>query len=188
MCQCLNMLVVHGHGRGKRLGTCLVCTTCVVAIVACKTGDGSCCPNSLYANKQHADSRQQSRSFTNKVSNKKDNFPHINIFVCDDRANYLQLYIYIQACNDAPTHSLSILYNVTHNITFVVLKLTRISFTNYNYNFAQVVHRIAFIFTTFQYLKKKRTPRFSSLGRTDFRPEIARPHGIPWVYMTDTRI
>ena len=24
MCQCVNMMVVHGHGRGKRLGTCLV--------------------------------------------------------------------------------------------------------------------------------------------------------------------
>ena len=24
MCLCLIMLVVHGHGRGKRLGTCLV--------------------------------------------------------------------------------------------------------------------------------------------------------------------
>ena len=24
MCQCFNMLAVHGHGRGKRLGTCLV--------------------------------------------------------------------------------------------------------------------------------------------------------------------
>ena len=24
MCQCLNILIVYGHGRGKRLGTCLV--------------------------------------------------------------------------------------------------------------------------------------------------------------------
>ena len=24
ICQCLNMLVVHGHGRGKRLGICFV--------------------------------------------------------------------------------------------------------------------------------------------------------------------
>ena len=31
MCQCLIVLVVHGYGRGMRLGTCLVYTTCVVA-------------------------------------------------------------------------------------------------------------------------------------------------------------
>ena len=30
--------VVCGHGRGKRLGTCLVCATIVVAFVACVNG------------------------------------------------------------------------------------------------------------------------------------------------------
>ena len=28
MCICLIILVVHGHGRGKRLGTCLVVKPC----------------------------------------------------------------------------------------------------------------------------------------------------------------
>ena len=35
MFQCLNILVVHRHGRGKRLGTCLVlelCSSCVVSL------------------------------------------------------------------------------------------------------------------------------------------------------------
>ena len=31
--------VVHGHGRGTRLGTCLVYALCVVAFVACVSGD-----------------------------------------------------------------------------------------------------------------------------------------------------
>ena len=31
--------VVHGYGRGTRLGTCLVYATCVVAFVACMYGD-----------------------------------------------------------------------------------------------------------------------------------------------------
>ena len=34
MYQCWHMLAVHGHGRGKRLGTCLVlelCASCVVS-------------------------------------------------------------------------------------------------------------------------------------------------------------
>ena len=35
MCLCLNMLDMHGHGRGKRLGTCLVLklrASCVVSL------------------------------------------------------------------------------------------------------------------------------------------------------------
>ena len=47
MFQCLIVLVVHGHGRGMRLGTCLVYATCDVAIVACVIGDGLRCPKSL---------------------------------------------------------------------------------------------------------------------------------------------
>ena len=38
MCQCFNMLAVHGHGRGTRLGTCLVqqqCVSCVVVFAVC---------------------------------------------------------------------------------------------------------------------------------------------------------
>ena len=35
MCLCFNMLAVHEHGQGTHLGTCLVCTACVVAIVVC---------------------------------------------------------------------------------------------------------------------------------------------------------
>ena len=34
-CLCLIMLVVHGYGRGKRLGTCLVvkpCASCIVSL------------------------------------------------------------------------------------------------------------------------------------------------------------
>ena len=31
--------VVHGHGGGTCLGTCLVYATCVVAFVACVNGD-----------------------------------------------------------------------------------------------------------------------------------------------------
>ena len=34
-CTPLNMLVVHGHGRGTHFGMCLVCAVCVVAIVVC---------------------------------------------------------------------------------------------------------------------------------------------------------
>ena len=37
-CERLNMLVVHGHGRGMRLGTCLVSAAFVVAFVACING------------------------------------------------------------------------------------------------------------------------------------------------------
>ena len=33
--------VVHGHGRGTRLGTCLVYAECVMAFVACVNGDKS---------------------------------------------------------------------------------------------------------------------------------------------------
>ena len=54
MCQCLIVLVVHRHGRGMRLGTCLVYAMCVVAIVACVTGNGLLCQKWLHANKQHA--------------------------------------------------------------------------------------------------------------------------------------
>ena len=155
MCQCLNMLVVHGHGRGKRLGTCLVCTACVVAIVACNTGDGSCCPNSLHRNKQHAESRQRSCSFTNKVSN-KIGYLSIYKYIRLRRSRQLLTTSYLHTSVLRRSNSLaSILYNATHNTTFVVLKLTRISFTNLNYNFAQLAHRIAFIFTTFQYSFKK---------------------------------
>ena len=98
MCQCLNMLAVHGHGRGTRLGTCLMCAACAVAIVAWVTSDGLCCQKSLHAKKQTrlcdmkqqscvANSRQQSRLSTSKVSNGKHNFSQIKIFVCDDRSN-----------------------------------------------------------------------------------------------------
>ena len=34
MCLCLIMPVVHGHGRGKRLGTCLVVKSCVSYVVS----------------------------------------------------------------------------------------------------------------------------------------------------------
>ena len=51
MCQCLIMLVVHGNGRGMRLGTCLLYAACVVAIVACVIGDGLRCLKSLHVNK-----------------------------------------------------------------------------------------------------------------------------------------
>ena len=37
-CERLNMLVVHGHGRGTRLGTCLVYATFVLVFVACFNG------------------------------------------------------------------------------------------------------------------------------------------------------
>ena len=53
-CARLNILVVHRHGHGTRLGTCPLCTACAVAIVACVIGDGFCCPKSLYARKQDA--------------------------------------------------------------------------------------------------------------------------------------
>ena len=45
MCQCFNMLTVHGHGRGTRLGTCLVqqqCVSYVVAFAACVTANKCC--------------------------------------------------------------------------------------------------------------------------------------------------
>ena len=35
MCQCFNVPVVHGHGRGKRLRTCVVlepCASCAVSL------------------------------------------------------------------------------------------------------------------------------------------------------------
>ena len=34
MCQCFNMLVVHGHGRGKRLGMCLVFELCASSVMS----------------------------------------------------------------------------------------------------------------------------------------------------------
>ena len=34
MRQCFNMPVLHGHGRGKRLGTCLVLQPCVSCVVS----------------------------------------------------------------------------------------------------------------------------------------------------------
>ena len=34
MCLCLIMLVVHRHGRGKRLGTCLVVKLCALCVVS----------------------------------------------------------------------------------------------------------------------------------------------------------
>ena len=34
MCLCLIMLLVHGHGRGKCLGTCLVLESCVSCVVS----------------------------------------------------------------------------------------------------------------------------------------------------------
>ena len=54
MCCYFNMLVVHGHGRGARLSTCLVCATCAVAIVVYVTSDGLSCPKSSHARKQDA--------------------------------------------------------------------------------------------------------------------------------------
>ena len=42
-----------------------------------------------------------------KVWKENHNFSLINIFVCHDHASYLQLQIYIQACNDITTRSLS---------------------------------------------------------------------------------
>ena len=53
-CARLIMLVVPRNGRGTRLGTCLVCATCIVAIVARVTSDGLCYPKSLHARKQDA--------------------------------------------------------------------------------------------------------------------------------------
>ena len=34
MCQCLNMLAMCGHGRGKRLSTCLVLKPCALCVVS----------------------------------------------------------------------------------------------------------------------------------------------------------
>ena len=95
-----------------------------------------------------ANSRQQSRSSTNKVSNEKHNFSHINIFVCDDHANYLQLHIYMQACNDVPTHSF--LYHIIHRIILLPSLQHRWEFIlkNYIYNSAQVIYHITLIFRT----------------------------------------
>ena len=42
MCQYFNMLAMHGHGRGTRLGTCLVqqqCVSCVVAFAVFVNAD-----------------------------------------------------------------------------------------------------------------------------------------------------
>ena len=134
--------IVHGHGRGKRLGTCLVLKPCVLCVMSlqhvpmfkyagCARAWTSHAP--LYVPSVHrmcrghfcmrdswwivlpkvvictltthscnmrrqscvADSIQQPRSSIKKVSNEKHNFSNVNIFVCDDHANYLQLYIYI---------------------------------------------------------------------------------------------
>ena len=38
-CERLNMLAVHGHGQGTRLGMCLVYAAGVVAFVACVNAD-----------------------------------------------------------------------------------------------------------------------------------------------------
>ena len=51
-CARLNMLAVHGRGRGVHLGTCLVRGFCAQAIVVCVTSDGMFCPKSLSARKQ----------------------------------------------------------------------------------------------------------------------------------------
>ena len=144
------MPVLHGHGRGKRLGTCLVCTACVVAIVACNTGDASRCPNSFHRNKQHAESHHQLCSFTNNVSN-EIGYLSIYKYIRLRRLRQLLTTSYLHTSVLRRFNSLaSILYNATHNTAFVVLKLTGISFRNLHYNFAQLAHSIAFISTTFQ--------------------------------------
>ena len=145
MRQCFNMPVLHGHGRGKRLGTCLVCTACVVAIAACNTGDASRCPNSFHRNKQHAESHHQLCSCTNNVCN-EIGYLSIYKYIRLRRSRQLLATSYLHTSVLRRFNSLaSIRYNATHNTAFVILKLTRISFRNLHYNFAQLAHCIAFI-------------------------------------------
>ena len=39
ICSILLKSVVHGHGQGTHLGTCLMYVACVVAFVTCVNGD-----------------------------------------------------------------------------------------------------------------------------------------------------
>ena len=86
--------------------------------------------------------------------------------MCDDHASYLQLQLYIQACNDVTTRSLSycivfyiaarykigpkfILYIASHGTTFFALIHTGIFPKNYVCNAAQVIYHIAYTLGTF---------------------------------------
>ena len=81
--------------------------------------------------------------------------------MCDDHASYLQLQVYIQACNDVTTRSLSycivfyiaarykigpefILYTASHGTIFFALIYTGIFPKNSVCNVAQVIHHIAY--------------------------------------------
>ena len=65
----LNMLAMHDHGRGTRLGTCLVCATCAVAMVVCVTSDGLFCSKSLLARKQDASAIQNNNLVLQTAAN-----------------------------------------------------------------------------------------------------------------------
>ena len=81
--------------------------------------------------------------------------------MCDDHASYLQLQVYIQACNDVTTRSLSycivfyiaaryktgpefILHSASHGTTSFALIYTGIFSKNYVCNAAQVIYHIAY--------------------------------------------
>ena len=86
--------------------------------------------------------------------------------MCDDHASYLQLQVYIQACNDVTTRSLSyyivlyiaaryttgpefLLHSVSHGTTSFALIYTGPFSTNYVCNAAQVIYHIAYTLSTF---------------------------------------
>ena len=126
MFQCFDFLVGRGHARGMRLGTRPMYAVCGVAFVAGVTGAGWRCPKTLYAHKQCTGAIRKNNLLLQISSNKcarlqgmkgKHNFSHINILVCDDQASYLQLEIYIQACNDVTTRSSS--YYIVHRIVLL---------------------------------------------------------------------
>ena len=86
--------------------------------------------------------------------------------MCDDHASYLQLQVYIQACNDITTRSLLYYivlyiaakektslkfksYSASYYTTFFASINTGIPSKNYICNSAQVIYRIAYTLDIF---------------------------------------
>ena len=111
--------------------------------------------------------------------------------MCDDHASYLQLQVYIEACNNVTTRSLSycivfyiaaryktgpkfILHSASHGTTSFALIYTGIFSKNFFYNAAQVIYHIAYTLGTFLQLYGKNGFRsFLTNGCTDCRPDFA---------------
>ena len=124
--------------------------------------------------------------------------------MCDDHASYLQLQVYIQACNDVTTRSLSycivfyiaaryktgpefILHTASHGTIFFALIYTGIFPKNCVCNAVQVIYHIAYTLGTFlHFLVKTDSEVFKQTDARIFAP-ILPILGISAVRMTDIR-